>query len=271
MATEVKDRHGVSGRRACRLIGLAHSTRWYRSIRREDTALRMRLKEVAASRPRFGYRRVYVMLRREGWRVNHKRIYRLYREEGLQVRTKRRRKQVSRSRVALQQALAPRERWSMDFVADALVEERRIRIFTVVDNYTRECVCLKVGYTMPSAGVIEGLEQAIKGYGKPNVITCDNGTEFTSNQFDAWAHARAIAIDFITPGKPTQNGLIESFNGRLRDECLNVNWFASLGQAQRVIEQWRRDYNETRPHSSIGDLAPAAYAANLITGSVACD
>ncbi len=117
------------------------------------------------------------------------------------------------------------------------------------------------GYRGPRAG--------LTGYGKPHGITCDNGTEFTSNQFDAWAHARAIAIDFITPGKPTQNGLIESFNGRLRDECLNVNWFASLGQAQRVIEQWRCDYNETRPHSSIGDLAPAAYAANLITGLAA--
>ena len=211
------------------------------------------------------------MLRREGWEINHKRVYRLYREESLQVRTKRRRKHVSRSRITLPQALAPRERWSMDFVADALVEDRRIRIFTVIDNYTRECVCLHVGYTMPSRAVIEGLEKAIKGYGKPQVITCDNGTEFTSNQFDAWAQARGVDIDFITPGKPTENGLLESFNGRLRDECLNTNWFASLGHAQRVIEEWRRDYNETRPHSSIGDMAPAAYAASLITGAAVGD
>jgi putative transposase len=241
----------------------------YRSVKRDDPALRMRLREMAAARPRFGYRRLYILLRREGWTLNHKRIYRVYREEGLLVRTKRRRKHVSRARVPRPPALAPRERWSMDFVADGLAHGRRVRIFTVIDNHTRECVCLEADHAMPSRTVTTALDRAIAAYGKPQAITCDNGTEFTSNVFDAWAHQEQIEIVFITPGKPTENGLIESFNGRLRDECLNTQWFESLDRMRELLAEWRRDYNETRPHSSIGNLAPAEYAAKLLMGSAA--
>lgn len=265
----MRERYAVSGRRACRLMGLARSTRFYRTVKRDDAALRIRLKELAAARPRFGYRRLYVLLRREGWPTNHKRVYRVYREEGLLVRTKRRRKHVSRARVPLPTAAGPGERWSMDFVSDALVGDLRIRIFAAIDNHTRECVCLTAAYATPARAVTEALITVIAQYGKPQGLTCDNGSEFTSNHFDAWAHHQQIDVNFITPGKPTENGLIESFNGRLRDECLNVNWFQSLDQARRLLEAWRRDYNETRPHSSIGDLAPAEYAAKLLTWSAA--
>jgi putative transposase len=205
------------------------------------------------------------MLRREGWEINHKRVYRMYRRENLLVRTKRRRKHVARARLPLPEAFGPRQRWSMDFVSDALVADRRIRIFAVIDNFTRECICLEAGYSMPSHRVTAALDQAIEQYGRPLAITCDNGTEFTSNIFDAWAHANGIDIDFIAPGKPTQNAFIESFNGRLRDECLNTSWFHTLEQARELLSQWRRDYNETRPHSSIGDQTPTAYAAKLIS------
>jgi putative transposase len=238
-------------------------------VKRDDGALRLRLRDLAAARPRFGYRRLYILLRREGWTMNHKKVHRVYREEGLWVRTKRRRKHVSQARVPRPPAMAPRERWSMDFVADGLVEGRRVRIFAAIDNHTRECVALMANYTMPSRAVTAALDGAIATYGKPQAITCDNGTEFTSTVFDAWAHQAQIEIAFITPGKPTENGLIESFNGRLRDECLNTHWFESLDQMRNLLAEWRRDYNETRPHSSIGNLAPAEYAAKLLMGSAA--
>ena len=157
----------------------------------------------------------------------------------------------------------------MDFVADGLIEGRRVRIFAAIDNHTRECVSLVADYTMPSRTVTAALDVAMAAYGKPQTITCDNGTEFTSTIFDAWAHQAQIEIAFITPGKPTENGRIESFNGRLRDECLNTHWFESLDQMRGLLAEWRRDYNETRPHSSIGNLAPAEYAAKLLMGSAA--
>lgn len=259
----------MSGRRACRLIRLARSTHQYRAVRRDDAPLRLRLRELAAARPRFGYRRLSILLRREGWTLNHKKVRRVSREEGLWVRTKRRRKHVSRARVPRPPAAAPRERWSMDFVADGLVAGRRVRIFAAIDNHTRECVALDADYTMPARTVTAALDRAVGVYGKPQAITCDNGTEFTCNHFDAWAHHAQIEIVFITPGKPTQNGLIERFNGRLRDECLNANWFESLEQMRVLLADWRRDYHETRPHSGIGDLATAEYAAKLLMGSAA--
>lgn len=265
----VGERYGLSERRACGLMRLARSTRFYRSVKTDDVVLRMRLRELAAARPRFGYRRLYVLLRREGWTINHKKVYRVSGEEGLLVRTKRRRKHVSRSRVPLPAASGPRERWSMDFVCDGLVGNRRIRIFAAIDDHTRECVCLEAGHTMSSKTVTSALDRAIARYQKPYGLTCDNGTEFTSNHFDAWAHHQRIDVNFISPGRPMDNGLIESFNGRLRDECLNVNWFESLDDARRILQRWRRDYNETRPHSSIGDLAPAVYAAKLLTWNAA--
>ena len=201
--------------------------------------------------------------------MNHKKVHRVYRDEGLYVRTKRRRTHVSRARVPRPPAAAPRERWSMAFVADGLVQRRRVRIFAAIDNHTRECVALEAAHAMPSRTVTAARDAAIAAYGKPHARTCDNGTEVTSNHFDAWAHPEQIEIAFITPGKPTANGLIESFHGRLRDECRNTHWFESLEQMRTLLAEWRRDYNETRPHSSIGNLAPAEYAAKLLMGSAA--
>jgi putative transposase len=224
----------------------------------------MELRDLATRRPRYGYRRLTVLLRRQGWRVNHKRVYRLYREEGLQVRIKRRKKLASASRVVPPSARRVNERWSMDFVSDALSDGRRIRVLTVLDSFTRECLMMKVAPSLPSPAVTDALEQVIAMRGKPQTIQVDNGSEFTSNHFDAWAYLREIRIDFIRPGKPVDNAHIESFNGRLRDECLNSQWFESLDDARRAIHDWRDDYNERRPHSALGDRSPAEFASELL-------
>lgn len=228
----------------------------------------MRLKELAFARPRYGYERLTILLKREGWHVNHKRVYRIYKEEGLMVRTKRRRKRAAQTRLTPSPATKRGERWSMDFMSDQLADSRRLRIFTVIDQFSRECLAIEVGQSMPSEVVTDVLDRAISLYGKPETITLDNGTEFTSNHFDCWAYKNGIQLDFITPGCPVENGLIESFNGRLRDECLNMHWFQSMVEAQQLIEQWRQEYNESRPHSSLGNLAPAEYVAQLLGVSV---
>ena len=225
--------------------------------------MRMRLHELAQARPRYGYRRLTVLLRREGWEINHKRIYRLYREDDLTVRIKRRKKLASRPRVRPPMADRVNDRWTMDFMSDGLADGRKIRILTVLDAFTRECLALKVGQSLPAQAVTDVLERVIAERGKPRVIQVDNGTEFTSNHFDAWAYLRDIQLDFIRPGKPVDNAHIESFNGRLRDECLNSQWFQSIDDAKRTIEHWRREYNELRPHSALGDLAPSTYAAEI--------
>ncbi len=254
----------MSVSKACGLVGLSR-TAWYRRPdKSRDVELRMRIRDLAAARPRFGCHRLYVLLRREGRTVNHKRVYRIYCEEALQVRVRRRKKLAARLRVPLPAPSYPRERWSIDFVSDALVGARRIRVLTVVDNFTRECLALEVAPSLNSRAVTKALDRAIAHYGKPEIITCDNGSEFTANHFDAWAYARGIKIDFIDPGKPVQNALCESFNGSFRDECLNASWFLTLEQARREIESWRRDYNEARPHSGIGDQTPTEYAAILV-------
>lgn len=221
----------------------------------------MRLKELAANRVRFGYRRLTILLKREGWRVNAKRIYRLYSEEGLTVRTKYRRKAASRSRVPQAVATAPNQRWSMDFVSDRLVDDRWFRVLTVVDQCTRECLLLYADRALSGGKVAAELDRVVRERGVPLSITVDNGSEFASRAMDAWAYGHGIHLDFIRPGKPVENGYIESFNGRLRDECLNVSLFFSLEDARQKLEQWRRDYNQARPHSALGDLAPAVFAA----------
>ncbi len=223
----------------------------------------MRLRELALDRPRYGYRRLTILLRREGWHVNAKRVYRLYREEGLTVRVKRRKKLASHARVRPPVAGQVNERWSMDFVADSLSDGRRIRVLTIIDSFTRECLALKVAKSLPSQSVTEALNCVIDQRGAPRIIQVDNGTEFTSNHFDAWAYCRGIDVDFIRPGKPVDNAHIESFNGRLRDECLNSRWFESLDDARQALQAWRWDYNEVRPHSSLGDMPPSAFAARI--------
>ena len=256
--------HEISERRACRLMVLHRSVCRYQAHGRDDRALRLRLKELAYARPRYGYRRLTTLLQREGWPVNHKRIHRIYREEELMVRTKRRKRRAAEVRVKLPSAIEVGERWSIDFVSDQLGDGRRFRILTAVDHVSRECVCLKAAPSIPSHAVTEALDEAIALYGQPEAITMDNGTEFACNYFDQWAYRRGIQLDFITPGRPVENGIIESFNGKLRDECLNVRWFESLADARAEIEAWQEEYNETRPHSSLGNRAPAQYIAELL-------
>ena len=226
----------------------------------------MRLKELACSRPRFGYRRLHVLLCREGWRINHKVTYRLYCEEDLQVRTRRRRKIATRPRLKLDAATRVDERWSMDFVTDQLADGRYSRVLTVVDQFSRECVALHAGLSIRSKLVGEELDRAIRQRRAPVAITCDNGSESTSRYFDAWAYFRKIDLDFIRPGKPVENAFIESFNGRLREECLIQNWFGDLGDVQTALAAWREDSNVSRPHTSLGGLAPVEYVAQLLAG-----
>ena len=261
---EVLEDYAISERRACRLVMLHRSVCRYRAHGRDDRALRLRLKELAYARPRYGYRRLTTLLQREGWPVNHKRVHRIYREEELMVRTKRRKRRVAEVRVKLPPAIQVGERWSIDFVSDQLADGRRFRVLTAVDHVSRECVCLRAAQSLPSQAVTEALDEAMDIYGQPEAITMDNGTEFACNHFDQWAYRRGIQLDFITPGRPVENGIIESFNGKLRDECLNVHWFESLADVRAEIEAWREEYNQMRPHSSLGNRAPAEYIAELL-------
>jgi len=258
--SEIRQQYQVSEKRACELIGI---TRWinrYQSRRDPQTGLRMRLRELAGSRVRYGYRRLTVLLRREGWTVNTKRVYRLYREEGLQVRTKKRAKRAAHTRVSLREAGRPNQRWSMDFVSDRLADNRWFRILTVVDQYTRECLCLQADRSQTGEKVVEQLKRLVALRGVPESITTDNGSEFAGQAMDTWAHQAGVKLDFIQPGRPVQNGYIESFNGRLRDECLNTEVFSTLADAREKLECWRQDYNETRPHSALADRTPGELA-----------
>ena len=223
----------------------------------------MRLRELAASRVRYGYRRLTVLLRREGWAVNAKRVYRLYREEGLQVRTTKRAKRASYARVPLPQPNRANQRWSMDFVSDRFADGRWFRILTVVDQYTRECLCVYAERSQTGEKVVEQMKRLVKLRGAPESITTDNGGEFAGQAMDAWAHRVGVKLDFIRPGRPVQNGYIESFNGRLRDECLNGEIFFSLTDAREKLERWRRDYNQKRPHTALGDRTPKEFVRAL--------
>ncbi len=223
----------------------------------------MRLRDLAASRVRYGYRRLTVLLRREGRLVNAKRIYRLYAEAGLQLRTKKRAKRAAHARVPLPSPVRANQRWSMDFVSDRLADGRWFRILTIVDQYTRECLCAHAERSQTGASVVEQVDRVVAMRGAPESITTDNGGEFAGQAMDAWAHRVGVKLDFIRPGKPVQNGYIESFNGRLRDECLNTEVFLSMADAREKIERWRRDYNEERPHSSLADQTPGEFARVL--------
>ena len=251
----------ITKRRACRLAVLNRSTSYYQSCAKDQTPLRVRLRDLAAARVRYGYRRLHVLLRREGWPVNHKRVYRLYTEDGLSVRTRTRKKRVSAARVVRPAAELPNERWSMDFMADGLLDGRRFRVLTLVDHFTRESPAVVVGTSITGRHVVALLEQLARTAGLPQIITCDNGSEFTSRALDDWGHRHGVKLDFIRPGQPVENAYIESFNGRLREECLNQNWFLSLAEAQATIEAWRIDYNQRRPHSALGYQTPEAFAA----------
>lgn len=267
LVREYEEKYTLSTRRLCRLFRVVRSTFYYQSKAKDQRPLAMKLRNLAEARPRYGYRRLHILLRREGWKVNHKRVLRLYRQEGLYVRVRKKRKRARPLRLVPAEARGRNECWSMDFVSDQLSMGPRIRVLTVVDNFTRESVAMEVDRSLPSRAVTAVLDRAIEGRGKPTMIRVDNGTEFTSRHFDAWAYERKISIDTITPGRPMENGIIESFNGKLREECLDANWFASLEEAKERVEEWRRDYNESRPHSSLGNLAPAEYVERLLAGA----
>ena len=254
-----RERFGLSERRACRLVGIGRATLRYEPRRGEDGELRRRLRELAAERPRFGYRRLHALLRREGIAVNHKRVERLYREEGLAVR-RRTRKRVARDgrgRAALPGR--PNQQWGVDFVSDALAWGRRIRLFTVVDVFTREALAIEVDTSLPGARVAQVLERLARERGAPAEIVLDNGPELAGKALDQWAYERGVRLRFIEPGKPVQNAFVESFHGRLRDECLDRHWFLGLADARHTVEDWRRDYNRARPHSALGYRAPEEF------------
>ena len=248
-------------RRSCRLALIQRASWYYKSQAKDQSGLRLRIREIAQARPRFGYERIHTLLLREGWKVNRKRIHRLYCLEGLQVRMRvRRRKRMSLHRGPVPRPTAANIHWSMDFVHDQLTDGRPFRVLTVIDQWSRESVLLEAGSSLTGKAVAEALDRASWRRPLPKAITVDHGTEFTSKALDQWAWQRGIELDFIRPGKPIENALIESFNGRLRDECLNVNEFVSIEDVRRRIEAWRLDYNHRRPHGSLGNLTPSEFA-----------
>lgn len=256
----------VPERQACRFTGFSRSSQRYRSRRPARTALRERLLTLAMLKPRWGYRRLHWLVRREGLHVNRKVVYRVYRELGLSVR-RRKRKRVAVVRQPLAAPTGPNRRWSMDFVSDALGDGRKFRGFTVVDDFTRECVALDVARSFTGACVAGVLDRVIGERGVPATIVCDNGSEFTSQALDQWAHRRGVQLHFIEPGKPVQNAFAESFNGRVRDECLNETWFVTLEEARVVLQSWRREYNQGRPHGKLKGLTPTEFATNWSTST----
>jgi len=251
----------VSERRACRVIGCHRKTYRYKSRAKDQTALRMRLRELASVRVRYGYRRLHVLLQREGWRVNHKRVYRLYRLEGLVVRSPVRKKRTSALRPLLPAAQAPNEQWSMDFMSDSLANGQRFRVLTLVDNMSRESPAIEVDRSLTGKRVVAVLERLAGQWGLPQILQVDNGPEFTSQALDTWAHRHGVKLAFSRPGTPTDNPFIEAFNGRLRQECLDQQWFLSVEEARNCLEEWRRDYNTFRPHTALGNQTPAAFVA----------
>ena len=253
---------GISERRACRFTGFARSSQRYQTQRASRAELRARLHTLATVRPRWGYRRLYVLLRREGHVVNRKLVQRLYREEGLAVR-RRKRKRVAVPRVPLPAPTRANARWSIDFVTDALGDGRKFRALTVVDDFTRECPVIEVDFSLPGERVVRVLDALAHARGVPTAICCDNGPEFAGTALDQWAARRGVSLDFIERGKPVQNAYVESFNGRLRDECLNESWFVSLADARDTIEAWRVDDNVARPHSGLADRTPTEFAMSL--------
>lgn len=256
----------LSERRACRLVGAHRRTMRYAPRPQEEEArLRERLRTLANERPRFGYRRLHVLLTREMGSLNHKRVYRLYRAEGLTVRRRKRKRVMAISRAAAERPWRRGEAWAMDFMLDTLADGRRFRTLNILDTMSRECLAIEVDTSLPGQRVVQVLEQLVAWYGAPKQITIDNGPEFTGQTLDAWAYTHGVTLDFIEPGKPSQNGHLESFNGKFRDECLNAHWFASLAHARTIIQTWKEDYNTRRPHSALHGLTPLEFVQSLAT------
>jgi putative transposase len=245
----------LSIRKSCRLINLSRKSFKYKSLK-NDAELVEKIKDLANKKKKYGYRRIYAVLKRNGENVNHKKVYRLYKKEGLQVRKPKRKKIKTMKRENILIPTHPNHLWAMDFMNDTLACGRKIRTLNVLDIFTRKCLAIEVDTSLPSLRVTRVLDELIKIYGRPAVIRVDNGSEFTSRLFDNWVYQNKIEIDFIQPGKPNQNGFIESFNDKFRSECLNEHWFLTLKEARELIEEFRVDYNDFRPHSSLNDLTP---------------
>jgi putative transposase len=243
------------------VIGLSTATwRYQRRTNATNLAVLERLQAHAAVRARFGYRRLHILLEREGLVVNHKRVHRIYRAAGLQVRRRRRKRLTRAERVPLPAPSQRLERWSMDFTVDTLADGRGFRTLNIVDDFTRECVAIEVDRSLPGLRVARVLDRLHATIGLPQAIVVDNGPEFAGRTLDAWAYARGVTLRFIRPGKPIENAYVESFNGKFRDECLNEHWFVSVADAKATIETWRVDYNTVRPHSSLDGATPHQFA-----------
>lgn len=261
--TYLRSGYPVSERRACRLVRLSRSRWQYRSRRRSDAALADALRRKAEDRPRWGYRRLALLLCRDGWTVNRKRVLRVYRAEGLGLRRRRRRKQVGTARVPRPLPEGPNTQWTLDFISDQFADGRRFRVLSVVDECTRECLALRPDVSQPSWKVVATLDAICRTRGAPRRVILDNGPEMIAKALDAWAYTQGVELAFTRPAKPVDNCYVESFHDKFRDECLSVHWFLGLEDARQIIEAWREDYNTVRPHQSLGGRTPAEYAALL--------
>lgn len=260
--------HPISERRACRALATPRALVRYRFTRPLDTALRERLRALAGQRRRFGYRRLAILLKREGFACNIKKVRRLYREEQLMVKRRKGRKKATGTRQPLPKPDGINQVWSLDFMSDALTDGRRFRVLGIMDQCSRECLTIAADTSMPSLRVVRELDALVRRRGKPNVIVSDNGTELTSRAMLIWAAEQNIDWHYIQPGRPQQNGYTESLNGKLRDECLNEQWFRNLGEAQAILKHWQHDYNTVRPHSALNYLTPAEFVAAQGAGEV---
>ena len=268
MVDELRARYAVSIRRACAVLQAHRSVYHYRSRKDPQAFLSRRIRQIAETRTRYGYRRIWVLLRREGWKINPKRVYRLYCLENLQMRHKPPRRRVAaKLRGDRQPATAPNQCWSMDFVHDQTLEGQRLRVFTIVDNHTRVSPAVGVGRRYTAADVVATLEAATAAYGVQRIFV-DYGPEFVSRDLDLRAYAKGVELDFSRPGKPTDNAFIESFHSTFRRECLNQHWFLDLEDARDKIERWRMEYNGFRPHGAIGDLTPLEFLVSCCPDSV---
>ena len=263
VVTHMMTVHGLGITRACGLMGMSRSLYRYESKRPDDAELTDRLRALAAQKRRYGYRRLHVLLCREGWVINRKRTYRVYHAAGLMVRRRKRIAGIERLEKVM--ATAPNQSWSMDFVSDGFVDGRRLRCLNIVDDFTKECLAIEVDTSLPGRRVVTVLERLAESRGLPQSVTVDNGPEFVSKVLDEWAYQQQLQLRFIEPGKPQQNAYIESFNGKFRDECLNEHWFLSMRHARQVIETWRQEYNHERPHSSLGYLTPNRFTERFLT------
>jgi putative transposase len=261
VVTHLQAAYQVSERCACRATGFSRSTQRYRSQASPQDELRLRLKELAQARVRYGYRRLHMLLRREGWTVNAKRIYRLYKEEGLVIRPKTpRRKRSCRYRGEREEISTPNQTWAMDFMSDPLFDNRPYRILTVVDCHSRESPAVGPRQSFRAFHVVEALDRIVRERGKPKTIRCDNGPEFAGRVLDQWAFFNQVQLDFSRPARPTDNAFVESFNARVRQELLNASWFTSLADARARMAAWRKEYNEDRPHTALKNRTPREYA-----------